>query len=103
MHLCVARRHVRIGRKWSQLTTAVAHLCPLLSVPPASQVEGADGGRPYVLPGHEGEVTAVAWCPTDFDQIATTADDATIKVCGRLACSNGASVGDGAWHLFPEL
>jgi denticleless len=41
-----------------------------------------DGGccAPYTLKGHESEVTAVAWCPTDFCQLATTADDHTIKV-----------------------
>ena len=35
---------------------------------------------PYTLRGHDSEVTAVAWCPTDFGQLATTADDYTIKV-----------------------
>ncbi|KAL4550117.1 hypothetical protein Ndes2526B_g08287 [Nannochloris sp. 'desiccata'] len=35
---------------------------------------------PYTLRGHDSEVTAVAWCPTDFCQLATTADDYTIKV-----------------------
>ena len=44
------------------------------------QVDGAEGGQPYTLAGHEGEVTAVAWCATDPEQIATTADDATVRV-----------------------
>ncbi|KAL4422044.1 hypothetical protein ABPG77_004860 [Micractinium sp. CCAP 211/92] len=44
------------------------------------EVDAPDGASPYVLAGHQGEVTAVAWCPSDFDQIATTADDATLKV-----------------------
>ncbi len=43
--------------------------------------DDSDGGcAPYTLPGHTSEVTAVAWCPTDFCQLATTADDYTIKV-----------------------
>ncbi|KAL4443774.1 hypothetical protein ABPG75_011511 [Micractinium tetrahymenae] len=44
------------------------------------EVDAPDGASPYVLAGHQGEVTAVAWCPSDFHQIATTADDATLKV-----------------------
>ncbi|KAI3428243.1 hypothetical protein D9Q98_006623 [Chlorella vulgaris] len=44
------------------------------------EVDAPDGASPYVLSGHQGEVTAVAWCPSDFHQIATTADDATVKV-----------------------
>ena len=44
-------------------------------------VEGGDGGQePVRLSGHSAEVTAVAWCPTDFGQIATAGDDHTIKV-----------------------
>lgn len=35
---------------------------------------------PVSLPGHAGEVTAVAWCPADHCQIATAADDATLRV-----------------------
>jgi hypothetical protein len=35
---------------------------------------------PVSLPGHTGEVTAVAWCPSDYCQIATAADDATLRV-----------------------
>lgn len=36
--------------------------------------------KPYVLRGHDREVTAVAWCPTDPHSIATCGDDATIKL-----------------------
>lgn len=36
--------------------------------------------QPYILEGHEAEVTTVAWCPNDFSQIATAADDYTVKV-----------------------
>ena len=36
--------------------------------------------KPYVLQGHDREVTAVAWCPTDPHSIATCGDDATIKL-----------------------
>jgi WD40 repeat protein len=43
-------------------------------------VDGAEGALPYTLHGHEGEVTAVAWCASDLEQIATTADDATVRV-----------------------
>lgn len=35
---------------------------------------------PASLAGHTGEVTAVAWCPADHNQIATAADDATLRV-----------------------
>jgi hypothetical protein len=34
-----------------------------------AQVGAPDGASPYVLGGHQGEVTAVAWCPTDFEQV----------------------------------
>ena len=44
------------------------------------QVDGADGGAPYVLRGHSREVTTGAWCPTDFCQLATAADDCTVKI-----------------------
>lgn len=36
--------------------------------------------KPYVLRGHDREVTAVAWCPTDPHSIATCGDDATVKL-----------------------
>lgn len=39
---------------------------PLLLV--GMQVDAPDGASPYVLAGHQGEVTAVAWCPSDFHQ-----------------------------------
>lgn len=35
---------------------------------------------PTVLKGHEGEVTAVDWCPSDFDCLASCADDCTARV-----------------------
>lgn len=44
------------------------------------QVEGGDGAAPVSLPGHEGEVTALAWCRSDFGQLASTADDSTLRV-----------------------
>ena len=43
-------------------------------------MDGGEGSQPYTLSGHEGEVTAVAWCARDLEQIATTADDATVRV-----------------------
>ena len=36
--------------------------------------------HPHVLRGHDAEVTTVAWCPSDFSQLATAADDYTVKV-----------------------
>lgn len=33
-----------------------------------------------MLRGHDREVTAVAWCPTDPHSIATCGDDATVKL-----------------------
>ena len=36
--------------------------------------------KPYVLRGHDREVTAVAWCPTDSHSIATCGDDDTVKL-----------------------
>lgn len=45
------------------------------------QVDGsAEASEPLTLAGHEGEVTAVAWCSTDAGQLATAADDATVRV-----------------------
>ena len=35
---------------------------------------------PTALRGHEGEVTAVDWCPTDFTRLASCADDDTARV-----------------------
>ena len=35
---------------------------------------------PVVLTGHQGEVTGVAWCPSDFGQIVTCGDDARLCV-----------------------
>jgi hypothetical protein len=37
-------------------------------MPACLQVDAPDGASPYVLPGHQGEVAAVAWCPSDFQQ-----------------------------------
>lgn len=50
-----------------------------LSVLPAFQVD-TPRAKPYMLQGHEREVTAVAWCPTDPHSIATCGDDATVKL-----------------------
>lgn len=45
------------------------------------QADHRDGASaPYVLHGHEKEVTAAAWCPADDCELATAADDYTIKV-----------------------
>jgi hypothetical protein len=38
------------------------------------------GEAPLALEGHAGEVTGVAWCPTDLGQITTCHDDATVNV-----------------------
>jgi denticleless len=39
-----------------------------------------DGTAPLTLAGHEREVTTVAWCPTDPCQLASAADDCTVRV-----------------------
>ena len=36
--------------------------------------------RPVVLSGHTNEVTAVAWCGGDQNEVATCGDDATLRV-----------------------
>ncbi|KAK9820123.1 hypothetical protein WJX72_006352 [[Myrmecia] bisecta] len=36
--------------------------------------------HPYMLAGHTHEVTAVAWCPTDFGLLATCGDDFMVKL-----------------------
>ncbi|XP_021892022.1 denticleless protein homolog isoform X2 [Carica papaya] len=35
--------------------------------------------HPIILKSHDGEVTAVAWCPTDSDKLATASDDYTVR------------------------
>ncbi|MCL7047661.1 hypothetical protein MKW94_012973 [Papaver nudicaule] len=35
---------------------------------------------PIILKGHEGEVTAVDWCPSEIGKIATASDDFTVRV-----------------------
>lgn len=64
---------------------------PRLSIaqlpPPPSQVDAPDGASPYVLPGHQGEVTAVAWCPSDFQQVRGWG---VYEMCSWRACSAGA-------------
>ncbi|RZC79692.1 hypothetical protein C5167_042267 [Papaver somniferum] len=35
---------------------------------------------PIILEGHEGEVTAVDWCPSEIGKIATASDDFTVRV-----------------------
>ncbi|GBG79386.1 hypothetical protein CBR_g29535 [Chara braunii] len=52
------------------------------------QVDRPEDG-PYVLEGHEGEVTGVDWCPTDFCKIATCADDCTVRVWSIQRTSRG--------------
>ena len=37
---------------------------------------------PLQLAGHSGEVTAVAWCPSDITQFTTASDDGTVRVWG---------------------
>lgn len=44
------------------------------------QVDGRDGGDPYVMRGHGGEVTTVAWCPSDFCEVASASDTGEIKI-----------------------
>lgn len=48
------------------------------------QADGAhdetDCVMPYVLQGHEKEVTTVAWCPQDFCQLASAGDDHVVKL-----------------------
>lgn len=58
--------------------------CPL--PPSPSQVDAPDGASPYVLPGHQGEVTAVAWCPSDFQQVRGWD---VHGMCSWRACSAG--------------
>ncbi|ERN09210.1 hypothetical protein AMTR_s00014p00252440 [Amborella trichopoda] len=41
-----------------------------------------------VLKGHEGDVTAVAWCPSEVGKIATCSDDFTIRVWNTQSCPN---------------
>jgi hypothetical protein len=53
---------VGISAPYACLSACIMHLVLL-------QVDAPDGASPYVLPGHQGEVTAVAWCPTDFHQV----------------------------------
>ena len=43
------------------------------------QVDRPEDGA-YVVEGHEGEVSGVAWCPHDFCKIATCSDDATFRI-----------------------
>ena len=38
------------------------------------------GSAPLVLEGHTGEVSGVAWCQTDQNEVATCGDDAVVKV-----------------------
>ena len=45
------------------------------------QVDAPDGASPYVLPGHQGEVTAVAWCPTDFHQVTLPSRPPLLPPC----------------------
>jgi len=44
------------------------------------QAEGRGAQDAYVLAGHEKEVTTVAWCPTDPLEIASAADDCTLRI-----------------------
>ena len=43
------------------------------------QVDRPEDGA-YVIKGHEGEVSGVSWCQTDFNKIATCSDDSTFRV-----------------------
>ncbi|KAF8378243.1 hypothetical protein HHK36_029582 [Tetracentron sinense] len=36
--------------------------------------------EPVTLKGHEGEVTAVNWCPSEIGKIATSSDDFTVRI-----------------------
>ncbi|XP_031562015.1 denticleless protein homolog B-like [Actinia tenebrosa] len=41
---------------------------------------------PFVLKGHEGEVTSVAWCPVDLGKVVTCSDDNNIRIW-RMNCN----------------
>ncbi|XP_072980083.1 uncharacterized protein [Typha angustifolia] len=42
---------------------------------------------PVVLKGHEGEVTAVDWCSSEFGKLATSSDDFMVRVWNSMAKS----------------
>ncbi|KAI9329886.1 WD40-repeat-containing domain protein [Obelidium mucronatum] len=42
--------------------------------------KGGDTRPPIVLKGHENDVSAVDWCKTDFDQLASCSDDCVVRV-----------------------
>ncbi len=62
---------LRLGLRWLCVAAPGQGPCLTPALPPPSppQVDAPDGASPYVLPGHQGEVTAVAWCPSDFQQV----------------------------------
>ena len=47
---------------------------------PASLQVAKPHRAPQVLQGNAGEVTGVAWCPTDATQLVTCHDNATVNV-----------------------
>ena len=56
---------------------------------------------PAALRGHEGEVTAVDWCPRDFSTIASCADDDTARVW--TIRRGGAGGGGGVFPASVEV
>jgi hypothetical protein len=65
-------------------------------LPARLQVDAPDGASPYVLPGHQGEVTAVAWCPSDFQQarfqlLWLPAVNLRLMLIRQCACSASAT------------
>lgn len=52
------------------------------------QVERPELG-PWALPGHQGEVSCVDWCPSDFTSLVTCGDDCTVR---RLPAAPGSGL-----------
>ena len=57
--------HVRLQPSAPNAASALSAHCDLSVVDQVKWPEAA----PYVLEGHEGEVTGVAWCPSDLGQV----------------------------------
>ncbi|KAH9121715.1 hypothetical protein LEN26_010554 [Aphanomyces euteiches] len=76
----------------------------------------SSGAPAAVLRGHQGEVSSVAWCKSDFTKIASCSDDGTVRVwhmggddkenykplsgSEHSNCSRGC--GDGHAEVYPE-
>ncbi|KAF0711576.1 Aste57867_5197 [Aphanomyces stellatus] len=70
------------------------------------------GAPAAVLCGHQGEVSSVAWCKSDFTKIASCSDDGTVRVWhigrddlipepGPNSCGRGCDIGHA--ETYPEL